>query len=66
MGFWTQENKKIAFYSDECSSLSKVEVLTDDEKESGIITREIPDDAGNFKVYFENEYGIWTHRMIKI
>ncbi len=60
------ENTTVAFYSDDCASLSKVEVLNSEEKESGIITREIPDDAGNYKVYFENEYGIWTHRMIKI
>lgn len=60
------ENRNVAFYSDDCASLSKVEVLSDEEIESGIITREIPDDAGNYKVYFENKYGIWTHRMIKI
>ena len=49
-----------------CSSLSKIEELTEEEKETGTIVRKIPDDAGNYKVYFENEYGIWTHTMIKI
>ena len=49
-----------------CSPLSRVEELTEEEKEKGIFTRKIPDDAGYFKVYFENKYGIWTHTMIRI
>ncbi len=60
------DNNAVMFYSSDCASLAKVEELTDGEKKSGIITREIPDDAGNFKIYFENKYGIWTHRMIKL
>ena len=55
-----------AYYSDQCASLSKVEELTDEEKKTGVFSRKIPDDAANFKVYFENKYGIWTHTMIKI
>lgn len=49
-----------------CSALSKVEELTAEEKETGIIRRRIPENAKNFKVSFENEYGIWTHTMINI
>lgn len=48
------------------SALSKYEELTEEEKSSGSITRMIPDDGKNYKVYFENEYGIWTHPMISI
>lgn len=49
-----------------CASLEKYEELTDEEKQSGTYTRPIPDGGENFKVYFENEYGVWTHPMIKI
>lgn len=59
------ENKDV-FYSNQCASLAKVEELTDEEKKTGIFTREIPEDAAHFKVYFENKYGVWTHTMIKI
>lgn len=59
-------DSSVKFYSNNCASLSKVEELTDEEKKSGVITRRIPADAGNFKIYFENKYGIWTHEMIKI
>jgi len=60
------ENTAVVFYSDKCSSLSKVEELTEEEKKTGIFTRQIPEDAANFKIYFENKYGIWTHTMIRI
>lgn len=60
------ENNEVVFYSDTCASLAKVEELNDAEKKSGIIQRNIPEDAVNFKIYFENKYGIWTHTMIKI
>ena len=43
--------------------LAKYEELTEEEKQSGIITRNIPDDGKNYKVYFKNEYGIWTYPM---
>lgn len=56
----------VKFYNPCCSSLSKVEELTEEEKENGTFTRRIPDDAASFKVYFENKFGIWTHTMIKI
>ncbi len=49
-----------------CSSLAKYEELTDEEKNSGVITRDIPSSGENFKVYFKNRYGIWTHPMIPI
>ena len=48
------------------AALVKVEELSEEEKRSGVITRKIPDEGKNFKVYFENKYGIWTHRMIGI
>lgn len=54
------------FHDPRCSSLSKLEELTDEEKRTGVFNRAIPDDAGNFKVYFENAYGMWTHTMLKI
>lgn len=54
------------FYNPCCASLSKLEELTDEEKNSGTITRAIPDDAENFKIYFENKYGVWTHTMIAL
>ena len=46
-----------------CAALSKYEDITDEEKTTGIIERVIPGDAENFKVYFKNPYGVWTHRM---
>lgn len=60
------ENNGVAYYSPAAAVLSKVEVLTNEEKKTGIITREIPEGAVNFKVSFENKYGIWTHTMIRI
>ena len=45
-----------------CASLDKYEVLTEEEIRSGVITRKIPADGKNFKVYYKNPYGIWTHR----
>jgi hypothetical protein len=60
------ENNAVAFYSTDAATLSKVEELTEEEKKTGSFTRKIPNDAVNFKVYFENKYGIWTHTMIRI
>ena len=60
------ENSTVIFYSTKAATMSKVEMLTEDEKKTGIFTREIPQDAENFKVYFRNKYGVWTHTMIKI
>lgn len=54
------------YYDPRCASLSKLEELTEEEKKAGVIVREIPEDAENFKIYFENKYGIWTHTMIKL
>lgn len=54
------------FYNPICASLSRVEELTDEEKRNGVITRSIPADAGNFKVYFKNKYGVWVHPMTEI
>jgi maltooligosyltrehalose synthase len=47
-------------------SLEKYEVLSEEEKASGVITRKIPSDAGSFKVYYRNSYGIWTHPLTPI
>ncbi len=49
-----------------CASLSKYEELSESEKESQTFSRPIPEDAENFKVYFKNEYGVWTNKMTKI
>ena len=53
-------------YSTSCAALAKVEELTEEEKDTGIITRPVPDDAAYFKIYFKNRYGTWTHTMIRI
>ena len=60
------ENSTVAFYSTKAATMSKTEMLTEEEKKTGIFTREIPQDAENFKVYFQNKYGVWTHTMIGI
>jgi len=60
------ENAQVTFYSNDCSSLAKMEELTDAEKKTGYFARVIPADAAYFKVYFENKYGVWTHTMIRI
>lgn len=63
------DSKSEIFYMDfrvagkGCAALAKYEDLTDEEKVTGIIERAIPDDAENFKVYFKNPYGVWTHKM---
>lgn len=48
------------------ASLAKFEELTDDEKKNGVITRTIPSNGENFKVYFKNKYGVWVHQMTPI
>ncbi len=48
------------------ASLAKYEELTDDEKKNGVITRIIPSNGENFKVYFKNKYGVWVHQMTPI
>ena len=48
------------------AGLVKCEVLTEEERRSGKISRPIPDSAENFKIYFENEYGVWTHSPINL
>lgn len=48
------------------AALAKYEELTEDEKRSGNFTRPIPNLAKNYKVYFQNKYGIWTHPMTSI
>lgn len=40
--------------------------LTEEEKASGVIVRQIPNSAKTFKISFENKYGIWTHTIIYI
>jgi hypothetical protein len=65
------EESKIAYFDfreegDEVASLSGYEKLTDDEIKSGCFSRKIPFDGKNFKVYYKNKYGIWTHKMTKI
>ncbi|MBR4866498.1 MAG: hypothetical protein IKU11_07400, partial [Clostridia bacterium] len=48
------------------AALARYEELTDEEMETGCFTRPIPPDGENYKVYFENKYGVWTHPMTKI
>ena len=47
-------------------ALAKYEVLTEEEKARGVIIRKIPSDAGSYKVYYKNAYGIWTHPLTQI
>lgn len=61
-----RETTDAVFYDGRCAPLSKLEELTDEEKETGKFARKIPEDAGNFKVTFVNRYGMWTHTMIEI
>lgn len=44
----------------ENGALSRVEELSEEEKRTGRIERPIPEEAGWFKVYFENENGVWS------
>lgn len=46
--------------------MAKFEILTEDEVKTGVITRKIPSEAANYKVYFKNPYGVWTHPLTKI
>jgi hypothetical protein len=44
----------------------KYEDLTDAEKKSQLIRRELAPGGDMVKVYFKNSYGIWSHPAIKI
>ena len=46
--------------------LHSIVELTEEEKKTGVIVREIPEGAGNYKISFKNKYGIWTVTMITI
>lgn len=46
--------------------LVSYEVLTAEERATGSFSRVIPENAENFKVYYRNRYGVWTHPMTKI
>ena len=48
------------------AGLEKMITLTDEEKESGIIVEELTKNSHTFKVTFQNKYGMWTHKIIKI
>lgn len=50
---------------DRVAAMAAFLILTDQERKAGTFTRGIPADAENFKVYFENRYGVWTHPMTK-
>lgn len=49
-----------------CAAFSAVVELSDEDKKVGRYTAKIPEDACNFKVYFENRYGVWTQPMTEI
>ncbi len=51
---------------DGVAAMSAFLLLSEQERKMGTFTREIPADAENYKVYFENKYGMWTHPMTKI
>ena len=48
------------------AALVKFEELSEEERRAYRFTREIPDGAKHFKVYYRNAYGIWTHRITRI
>ena len=48
------------FREAETYSLHSILELSEEEKKTGKIVRKIPEGAGHFKVYFENNYAIWT------
>lgn len=48
------------------SGLVSMVNLTEEERKTGVIVREIPENAGTYKISFQNKYGIWTHTIIKI
>ena len=48
------------------AALAKILELTEKEKATGIFSRPIHPDAHNFKVVYENPYGIWTHTMLPL
>ena len=48
------------------ASLDKMIALTEEEKATGVITRQLPSTSKTYKISFENEYGIWTHTIIQI
>lgn len=49
---------------DYAAVISQMVQLTKEERESGIIVKEVPEDAYYYKISFKNKYGIWTHSMI--
>ena len=59
-------SEAVPYHYNLVSSLSEVRLLTDEEINTHVIVAEIPEDAGYFKVTFRNQYGLWTHQMIKI
>lgn len=51
-------------FRNERGSYTEAYDLTEEEKLSGEFTRKIPEDAVSFKVYYENDYGVWTRGYI--
>ncbi|MBR4873595.1 MAG: hypothetical protein IKV00_07140 [Clostridia bacterium] len=47
-------------------NINKTIELTAEERALGVFSRTIPSAAYTYKVSFENEYGIWTHKIIQI
>lgn len=48
------------------ATLNKTIELTAEERALGVFSRTIPSVAYTYKVSFENEYGIWTNKIIQI
>ena len=46
--------------------LASYEELSEEERQSGCFSRRIPQDARHYKIYYRNQYGVWTHPMTKI
>ena len=65
-GYCPDTENLIPYYCANSSSLSKLEELTDEEKQTGVFARPIPADGRSFKITYENKYGKWTHTLIKL
>jgi len=65
-GICVSPDSDVVYYDYHYAPLSRIEELSKEEKRNGRYTRDIPMDAGYFKLYFKNKYGVWTHRMIEI
>ena len=53
-------------FRDICGAMVKYDNLNQEEIRSGKFSREIPEESASFKVYFKNDYAIWTDGLHKM